>query len=63
MAKYYLKWKFGEDRFLEQFETGFADMPIGAFVSTRPTYFTTKKAAEAAKKDWCRGTWILCKLS
>ena len=63
MAKYYLKWKYGENRFLEQFETGFADMPIGAIVSEQPTYFSTKKAAEAAKKGWCRGTWILCKLS
>lgn len=63
MPKYYLKWKFGEDQFLEQCPTGLDDMPIVSVVSNQPTYFSTKKAAVAARKDWCRGTWILCKLS
>ena len=63
MARYYLKWKFGEDQFLQQCDLGFADEPIVSFVSSQPIYFSTKKAAEAAKKGWCRGTWILCKLS
>jgi hypothetical protein len=63
MARYYLKWKFGEDRFLQQCDLGFADEPIISYVSSQPTYFSTKKAAQAAKKGWCRGTWTICKLS
>ena len=59
---YALKWKFGQNKYLA-LRPEVNGWPAGTYVSDKPTLFKTKAEAILWRRDWCRGTWTLIKIS